>query len=319
MSLTSYGPRSFTPRRTGLRLAIVSVLLAIAVGTLTFHTLEGWSILDSLYVTAQTVTTVGYGDITPHTAYGRAFATIFMIVGVGIVLYALTSTVQSIVQSELVNTFGERRRSRRMSKLRNHFIICGAGRVGSHLVRGLLGSKDTLIVIERDPQKVAELTDLGVTVLVRDATLEETLREAGVEHARGLAACLPNDADNVYVVLTARDLNHSLHIVARAAEEQAEAKLIRAGANRVVAPTIICGHRTAVPLTKPAVGAFIDSINANQLDLRVHQLVVDSVSSLVGRKLSETNIRSELDIVIVSIRRGNGHIVLNPNGEAGVL
>jgi voltage-gated potassium channel len=316
MSLTSYGPRSFTTHRTGLRLAILSVLLAIAVGTLTFHTLEGWSILDSLYVTAQTVTTVGYGDLTPRTAYGRAFATIFMIVGVGVVLYALTSTVQSIVQSELVNTFGQRRRSRRMSKLRNHFIICGAGRVGSHLVRGLLGSNHTLIVIERDPHKVAELTDLGVTVLVRDATLEETLREAGVEHARGLAACLPNDADNVYVVLTARDLNQSLHIVARAAEEQAEAKLIRAGANRVVAPTIIGGHRMAVALTKPAVGDFIDSITANNLDLGFEQLEVEPVSPLVGRKLSETNIRSELDIVIVSIRRSDGHIVFNPSGDA---
>jgi voltage-gated potassium channel len=316
MSLTSYGPRSFKTHRTGLRLAILSVLLAIAVGTLTFHTLEGWSILDSLYVTAQTVTTVGYGDMTPRTAYGRAFATIFMIVSVGVVLYALTSTVQSIVQSELVNTFGQRRRSRRMSKLRNHFIICGAGRVGSHLVRGLLGSNDTLIVIERDPQKVAELTDLGVTVLVRDATLEESLREAGVEHARGLAACLPNDADNVYVVLTARDLNQSLHIVARAAEEQAEAKLIRAGANRVVAPTIIGGHRMAVALTKPAVGDFIDSITANNLDLGFEQLEVEPVSPLVGRKLSETNIRSELDIVIVSIRRSDGHIVFNPSGDA---
>ena len=316
MSLTSSGPRSFTADRAGIRIAILSVALAIAVGTVIFHALEGWSILDSLYVTAQTVTTVGFGDLTPRTAYGRAFATIFMMVGVGVVLYALTSTVQSIVQSELIATFGQRRRSRKMSKLRNHFIICGAGRVGSHLVRSLLGSKDTLIVIERDPQKVAELTDLGIRVLVRDATLEETLREAGVEHARGLAACLPNDADNVYVVLTARDLGPNLHIVARAAEEQAEVKLIRAGANRVVAPTIIGGHRMAVALTKPAVSDFIDSITANKLELGFEQLEVDSVSSLVGRKLSETNIRSELDIVIVSIRRSNGQIVFNPSGEA---
>ena len=203
-----------------------------------------------------------------------------------------------------------------MSKLRDHFIICGAGRVGSHLVRSLLGSEVTLIVIERDAQKVAELTDLGISVLVRDATLEETLREAGVERAQGLAACLPDDADNVYVVLTARDLNPTLHIVARAAEEQAESKLIRAGANRVVAPTIIGGHRMAVALTKPAVGDFIDSITANKLNLGFEQLEVEPVSLLVGRKLSETNIRSELDIVIVSIRRSDGQIVFNPSGEA---
>jgi len=203
-----------------------------------------------------------------------------------------------------------------MSKLRNHFIICGAGRVGSHLVRGLLGGEETFIVIEKDPQKVAELLDLGVIVLVRDATLEESLREAGVEHARGLAACLRDDADNVYVVLTARDLNPQLHIVARAAEEQAESKLIRAGANRVVAPTIIGGHRMAMALTKPAVHDFLGSITANKLELAFEQLEVDPSSQLVGRKLSETNIRSELDIVVVSIRRRHGEILFNPGGEA---
>src|SRR6185369_15705436 len=121
--------------------------------------------------------------------------------------------------------------SRKMSRLRNHFIICGAGRVGSHLVRSLIGSHETFIVIERNPQIVAELTEIGVTVLVRDATLEESLREAGVDQARGLASCLPDDADNVYVGLTARDLNPNLHIVARAVEERAEPELIRAGAN----------------------------------------------------------------------------------------
>ena len=153
-------------------------------------------------------------------------------------------------------------------------------------------------------------------MLVRDATLEESLQEAGVEHARGLAACLPDDADNVYVVLTARDLNPDMHIVARAAEEQAEPKLIRAGANRVVAPTIIGGHRMAVALTKPAVDDFIGSITANKLELAFEQLEVDAASILTGQKLSATNIRSELDIVVVSIRRSNGQILFNPSGEA---
>jgi voltage-gated potassium channel len=299
-----------------LRFGVLAVLIAIAVGTVVFRQLEGWSILDSLYLTAQTVTTVGFGDIAPRTVAGRLFATFFMMVGVGIVLYALTSAVQSIIQSELVATFGQRRLSRRMSKLRNHFIICGAGRVGSHIIRSLQATNDVFIVIESNMQQVSLLVDAGIRALVRDATLEESLREAGVEHARGLAACLPDDADNVYVVLTARDLNPNIHIVARAAEEQAEAKLIRAGANRVVAPTIIGGHRMAMALTKPAVGDFLDSITANKLDLGFEQLEVEPVSSFVGRKLRDTNIRSELDIVIVSIRRANGEIVFNPNGDA---
>lgn len=314
MSLT---PRlSFLlPNRVRIRVVLLAVFGAILLGTVMFHVLEGWSILDSLYVTAQTVTTVGFGDLTPRTTAGRAFAVVFMMVSVGIVLYALTSTVQTIVHSELFATYGH---SRKISKMRDHFIICGAGRVGSHLLRNLRGADGSLLVIENDSAKVEALVDLGITVLPRDATLEETLREAGVEHARGLAACLPDDADNVYVVLTARDLNPKLHIVARAAEEQAEAKLIRAGANRVVAPTIIGGHRMAMALTKPAVGDFLDSVTANHLELGFEQLEVDAASTLVGRKLSESVIRSELNIVIVSIRRNDGEIIFNPSGSTQI-
>ena len=308
-------PRFLLPARARIRIVLMSVLLALAVGTVTFHLLEGWSILDSLYVTAQTVTTVGFGDLTPRTVLGRIFATLFMVVGVGIVLYALTSTVQSIVHSELFARYGH---SRKMNKLRDHFIICGAGRVGSHLIRSLRTVDRVFLVIESDAKKVEALMDAGIAVLLRDATLEESLLEAGVANASGLATCLPDDADNVYVVLTARDLNPKLHIVARAAEEQAESKLIRAGANRVVAPTIIGGHRMAMALTKPAVGDFLDSVTANHLELGFEQLEVNPVSSLCGRKLSESVIRSELNIVIVSIRRNDGQIIFNPSGETKI-
>jgi voltage-gated potassium channel len=317
MSLPSR-PRLLLTSRARIRLGLVAVGSLMAIGTVVFHLLEGWSITDSFYVTAQTVTTVGFGDLSPITFFGRIFASIFMLLGVGVVLYALTSTVQSIVQSEMVLTFGQLRHSLMMSKLRDHFIICGAGRVGSHLIRALQSANDQFIVIESDRSKVEELTDLGVPVLARDATLEASLREAGVEHARGLAACLPDDADNVYIVLTARGLNPTVHIVARAAAEEAESKLIRAGANRVVAPTIIGGHRMAMALTKPAVGDFLDSISANDLELGFEQVEVLSRSSLVGLRLSETKIRSELDIVIVSIRRNDGEIVFNPSGGAKI-
>jgi voltage-gated potassium channel len=169
-----------------------------------------------------------------------------------------------------------------------------------------------MVIVEKDAPRAAEFTQRGFQVLVGDATLEEILREAGVERARGLAACLPDDADNVYVVLTARDLNPRLHIVARAAEEQAEAKLVRAGANHVVAPTIIGGHRMAVSLTKPAVGEFFDSIAGSKWGLAFEQVLIESDSPLVGQVLRETPIRAELDIVIISIRRSNGDLVFNP-------
>ena len=295
-----------------IRNAIIALAIAIVFGTVGFRLIEGWSLGDSFYVTVQTLTTVGYGDIPPHSIAGRGFAIIVMLIGVGGVALAASTIVQSVVQSELVSTFGQRRLSKRMQKLNHHYIICGSGRVGSHLVRDLQAEDQSFIIIENDGARAAEFAQRGLNVLVGDATLEETLRDAGVERARGLAACLPNDADNVYVVLTARDLNPDLHIVARAAEEQAEAKLVRAGANHVVAPTIIGGHRMAVSLTKPAVGEFFDSITGSKLSLSFEQVMVEEGSPLIGQVLRETPIRAELDIVIISIRRTDGEMVFNP-------
>lgn len=302
--------------RFRLRYALYAVLAAVALGTLGFHLLERWSVADSLYATIQTLTTVGYGDITPATSAGRLFASLYMFVGVGAVLYVLTATVQTIVQSEMVATFGMRRRQREMSKLHDHFIICGAGRVGSRLIRELQRANVSFAVIEQDEQKVAHLIDSGAPVIVGDATLEETLREVGVHRARGLAACLPDDADNVYVVLIARDLNHDLHIVARAVEEQAEPKLIKAGANRVVAPTITGSHRMAQALMRPAVADFMDSITAENLDLSFEEVEVSPASPYAGHRLRYTNILSELNVIVVAIRRRNGQMTFNPSGDA---
>jgi len=301
-----------------IRNALIALVLAIIFGTVGFTLIEGWPLSDSLYVTVQTLTTVGYGDLPPHTAAGRAFAVIVMLMGVGGVALAASTIVQSVVQSELVSAFGQRRQSKKMSKLQDHYIICGSGRVGSHLIRDLQATQKPFVVIENDPQRAAEFTQREITVLVADATLEESLREVGVDRARGLAACLPNDADNIYVVLTARDLNPNLRIVARAAEEQAEAKLLRAGANHVIAPTIIGGHRMAVALTKPAVSEFMDSITANELGLGFEQVEVDAASHIVGKELRSTPIRSELDVVVISIRRQGGEIIFNPSGDCQI-
>jgi voltage-gated potassium channel len=298
-----------------IRNAIIALGIAIILGTLGFRLIEGWSFVDSFYVTVQTLTTVGYGDLPPRSVAGRGFAVIVMLIGVGGVALAASTIVQSVVQSEMVSAFGERRQSKRMSKLHGHYIICGSGRVGSHLVRDLQQANTEFVIVENDGQRAAEFSQRGLHVLVGDATLEETLKSAGVERARGLAACLPNDADNVYVVLTSRDLNPSLHIVARAAEEQAEAKLMRAGANHVVAPTIIGGHRMAISLTKPAVGEFFDSITGSKIGLSFEQVLVEDGSPLVHQVLRETPIRAELDIVIISIRRANGETVFNPAGD----
>jgi len=298
--------------------ALVALAALIVVGTFGFFLLEPLTLLDSLYLTVMTVATVGYGDVHPSTPQGRAFAIVFMLVSIGTVGFLLSTAIQALVQLEIVAAYGQRRRSREINKLRNHFIICGAGRVGARIIRELQRLEEPFIVIEREQQQVADLIEQDVLVLVRDATLEDTLRDAGVEHARALASCLPDDADNVYVVLTARGLNNNLHIVARALEEQAEPKLIRAGANRVIAPIIIGGQRMVQALIKPAVSDFIDSIAAEDLDLDFEEVVVAPESIYVGHKLRFTNIRAELDVVIVAVRRNSGEMIFNPSGDAHI-
>jgi voltage-gated potassium channel len=299
--------------------ALAALVALTAVGTLGFSLLEPLTLLDSLYLTVMTMATVGYGDVHPVSRGGRGFAIVFMLVSVAAVGFLLSTAIQALVQSEIVMAYSQRRRYREISKLRNHFIICGAGRVGARIIRELQRCDEPFIVIEREEKQAAGLIEEDVLVLVRDATLEETLRDAGVEHARALAACLSDDAANVYVVLTARGLNDDLHIVARAVEEQAEPKLIRAGANRVIAPVIIGGQRMVQALTKPAVSDFIESIAAEELDLDFEEVVVAPGSAYVGHELKSTNIRSELDVVIVAVRRSsNSEMIFNPSGESRI-
>jgi voltage-gated potassium channel len=310
--------RSRLRSSTQLSYSLAALAGVAAFGTVGFHLIEGWSLGDALYMTVMTVTTVGYGPPKELSPAGRDFATVFMVIGVGTAGYLLSTAVQSLVRSEILAAYGARRRAREISKIRDHYIICGAGRVGSRIVREMRREGVPFIAVESNAQLVAELGLSGSQVLVRDATLDETLAEAGVERARGLASCLADDAANLYVVLTARTLNPNLHIVSRAVEESAVPKLIRAGANRVIAPTIIGSHRMAQALLKPAVADFMDSVATEGLDLNFEQFEVTEASALAGRKLKETTIRSELDIVVVAIRRPRGEMVFNPSGDTQV-
>ena len=303
--------------RSRLALTLLALFASVAFGTAGFSLIEGWSIGDSLYMTLMTVTTVGYGPPQPLSPAGRNFSIFFMIVGVGTAAYAFSSAVQALVQSEIMDAFGRRRRLREMQKVHDHYIVCGAGRVGSRIVSELRRQGAAYVVIERDALKARELELPDTHMLVRDATLDETLHEAGIDRARGLVACLADDADNLYVVLSARALKRDLHIVARAVEEGAVPKLFKAGATRVVAPTIIGSHRMATALLQPAVADFMDSVAAEDLDLAFEQVEVAEGSALAGRKLRDTPISSELNTVVVAIRR-RGEMIFNPSGETQI-
>ena len=301
--------------RRRLIFASVIVFTMIAIGTVGFRYFEHYSWLDSFYLSAQTMTTVGYGDLAPTTAGGRVFASLLMLTGVGAVLYGLTLLGQAVIRSEMVNVFGKRRKMKEMENLEGHYIVCGAGRVGRRIIRNLERQKLPHVIIERNEDRLSELDPDSSLVIVGDATSEENLLRAGVKRAKGLASCLPDDAANVYVVLTARGLNPELHIVARAVEEQAEPTLIRAGASRVVAPTIIGSQSMARALLKPAIADFMDSIIAETHDLVFEEIAIDPNSTYAGKNLKDTNIMSELSLIVVAIRRKDGELAFQPKGD----
>jgi voltage-gated potassium channel len=290
----------------------------IVFGTIAFRYFEGWTWLESAYMATETVTTVGYGDFPPKTSGGRIFAIFFMLLGGGTVLFAITTLIQAVIQSEIIEALDFRRKVKEMDKLQNHYIVCGAGRVGRRIIRNLQKEKLPFVIIERDARKVAEFEEENLPILLVDATLEENLIQAGVRRAKGLATCLADDAANVYVVLTARGLNENMHIVARAVEEQAEPKLLRAGANRVVAPTIIGSQSMARALLKPAIADFMDSIVAETLDLVFEEVTIDSHSPYLNKQLRETNLSKELSLIVIAIRRRDGELYFHPVGESKI-
>ena len=305
--------------RRKLLFAAFLVVVMIVIGAVGFRVFEDFGWLDSLYTAAQTVTTVGYGDLTPVTKGGRIFAIVLMLTGAGTVLYALSVLAQAVIQSEMVEAFSRRRRVKEMEKLEGHYIVCGAGRVGRRIIRNLQDQGLPHVVIESSETKMGEIDSPLSFLMIGDATSEENLIDAGVKRARGLASCLPDDAANVYVVLTARGLNPNLHIVARAVEEQAEATLIRAGASRVVAPTIIGSQSMARALLKPAVADFMDSIVAETMDLVFEEIAIGPGSFLIGKAVKDASLAEGANVIVVAIRSKGGELEFQPKSDRTIL
>lgn len=298
---------------------VASVLVsAILIGTLGFRLVEGWPLFDAFYMALITLTTVGYGEIHPLSFAGRVFASFLMLVGVATVFVSFAILGDTLLRLELADYFGQRRRTRMLDHIAGHYIVCGAGRVGRSVVLELRRAGAKVVLVDNDPERVKWGDDLGVLTLTADASKDETLRRARIDTAAGLVAAISSDAENVYVTLSAKVLNPSLHIAARASDDQAEEKLQRAGAATVLTPYTYIGHRLAQSLLRPHVLSFLDVASAfgkTDLDLDIEQLRVAPGSVLSSRTLAEAHLGRTYGVIVLAVRRPSGVMQFNPQAD----
>lgn len=299
-------------------MALGLILIVIAFGTVGYQLIEGWNFLDALYMTIITLTTVGYREVHELSSSGMIFTMVLLLVGVGTFLYALSAGAKIILEGELQELFGRKRLEKKIKELKGHYIVCGYGRMGKIICRELKAKHVPFVAIERNGDFLNNRSDdlLGIS---GDATNDDTLREAGIERAKGLISVLPNDALNLYVVLSARELNPDLHIVARAGEEGSENKLLRAGANKVVSPYQIGGLRIAHTILRPAVVDFIEfATKTGNIELQMEEVTIPEGSSMADKSLGECGIGRELGIIIVGIKRRAGEMRFNPTSRSTI-
>ncbi len=302
--------------RVRTRIIRIAVLigLILSIGTAGFRIIERYPLFDAFYMTLTTITTVGYQEIHPLSRAGRVFNSFLIFFGVSAMLVALGTMTQTIIELELQERFGKRRKKRMIDQLRNHFIVCGFGRVGRNAALELKRAKKTFLVVDRSEERVDRAMRAGMLAVVADATRDDSLREAGVLSARGLIAALPSDAENLFIILSAKTLNPNLTVVTRASEEEAGEKLRRAGADTVFAPYTMAGHRLAHALVRPHVVEFFDfATSAVGPRIMTEQVWVAPGSIAAGKPLSAIITAGESDLIILAIRKANGEMVFNPS------
>lgn len=300
-----------------LQLALGLLLLLLLVGTVVYHLLEGMGWVDALYMTVITVATVGYGEISPLSQAGRLFTIGLIILGVGAAAWAATNAIELMLGQTFWLTVQRRKMKQTLEGMRDHFIVCGYGRLGTRIVRDLMARGEAFVVVEVREEMEEGFLAADIPYLIGDATHDESLLQAGVTHARGLVAAMDSDANNVLAVLTARGLNREVIIVARANSERSEGKLLRAGANRVVTPEDIGGHRLALALLRPAVDDLFDQLFSFGLDVQVDigQILIPEHSPFAGQTVAECDLRRVRSVSILAIRQADTHFVMNPDAN----
>jgi voltage-gated potassium channel len=270
-------------------------------------------------MTLITVSTVGYAELHPLSHAGRVFNSFLIFFGVTIMLLAVGGMTQAIIELELNQYFGKRRNKKMIDKLNDHYIVCGFGRVGRGAASELQRAGVPFLVVDKNEDRVEWAMKAGMLAALADATNDETLRDAGVLRAKGLIATLSSDADNLFVILSAKALKPSLLVSARIATEETERKMRLAGADYVFAPYDMTGYRMAQVMLKPHVFQFIDfTTKSIGLNVGIEQVRVPSSSEFVSKSLEETQIRKELGVIVLAIRKSDGRMLFNPPADAEI-
>ncbi len=299
-------------------IGIFWLFVLIFGGTLGYVIIEGANPFDALFMTVITITTIGYEEYIPLSYKGRIFTIFLALGGVGFFFYILALFSEIVVKNTIENLWGKRMK-KEISKLSNHCILCGFGRIGRYIY-DFVKHDLPVVVIEKNPEVLKELKEKEILHIEGDATSEEILIKAGIERAKYLVAVLGEDAENVYIVLTARNLNPHLYILARADNPRVEKKLYQAGASRVLSPYVIGARKMALSLLKPNVMDFMELASPElQLDLQIEEIFVEDDSFLAHKNLIESGIREKTNAIILAIKRSTGDMVFNPSPKEIIM
>lgn len=299
-----------------LRVVLVLVIILIGIGTLGYMMLEHWGLHDALFMTVITLSTVGYGEVRPLTQPGEVFTMLLIFGGVGVLAYSFSTVTDYIVAGELQGYLRRRRTARKMARMQDHYIVCGYGRVGRQVVEELHANDIRLVVVDIDRTLGMELEQLGIPFIVGDPTDDDVLELAGIKRAAGLCSCLPNDATNVFVVLSARQTNAGLLILSRCNQPENQEKVRIAGADKVINPYVTTGRQMATQLLYPSVMEFLDVvIRRGDLELRLQEIVVGANSELADRSLADAHVRSQTGVNVLAVRRNKRTLDTNPGGD----
>jgi len=306
-----------------IKLRLLRVLFAIVVvltvGTTGYVLIADYPLFDAFYMALMTITTVGYAEIHPLGHAGRIFNSFVIFFGVVTMFLAVGATTQTIIELELNQYFVKRRVRRMIDKLDNHFIICGFGRVGRGAANELQRAGVPFIVIDNHDDKVERAMKSGMLAVLGDASRDENLRDLGISQANGLIAALSSDADNLFLILSAKGLNPKLIISARVSEEGSEQKFRRAGADSVFAPYDITGTRLAQAILRPHVATFLDFTTMGMgLNVSIEQVRVSPGSECVSKSLGQIQLRRQVGVIVLAIRKADGKMLFNPDADAEI-